>query len=342
MITAMVVAVVVGSAGCGVQVTDLPLPGTGVSGSSHRLRIEFANVLNLPARSKVLFNGTKAGVLRSVTIDSARATPVAVATVDISDDVVLPRSTRAALRQSTLLGDIYIALTSGSDTSGPPLRPGDTIALAQTTIAPAVEDLLGGIAALASGGTVQRISDIINRTNQVFGDDATRDRALATGRALIAGIADNQTPVAQTLDSLARIAQTVSAQGADLGNALTVGPENIGNALVAFVRLTRVLNILGPNLVSLGDLLVPRAQPLIDVVSTITPLVRTAVALDASAPSDLARLKALLDQRIIPLLRAPRVDIVDFSRPDGGLGEADSGAQIRAVAATLRMIGLMR
>ncbi|WP_238981357.1 MlaD family protein [Williamsia herbipolensis] len=331
------------SAACGIQVTDLPLPGTRVSGESRALKIEFSNVLNLPARSKVLLNGTKVGVLRSVGIGGTATSPVAVATVDIASDVDVPQGTRAALEQSTLLGDIYISLTPPASGGGVRLGNGATIPLSQTTVTPAVEDLLGGIAALANGGTLEKIQRTVDKANTAFPENkGERDKGIETSRELIARIVENSSSVGEILDSLGVLGRSVQAEGPGLGFALDVGPERIGGALVSFVGFAKVLTSLGFQLTSVTKLFGPRYQQLVGLIDTANPLVDLAVSLDASAPSDIARLDALVNDKILPLLASPSVNIVDITSPRGLSTPTASNDQIRTVASTLRMIGAMR
>lgn len=340
------VVAVLTTAACGVQVTDLPLPGTRVSGESHSLRIEFANVLNLPARSKVLLDGTKVGVLRGVSLGGTRTAPAAVATVDIEKKAVVPPGTRAALLQSTLLGDIYISLIppdGDQGRGGSGMADGATIPLSRTTVAPPVEELLGGVASLANGGTLEKLQATVDKANQAFpADIGERDDGIAVTRALVARIAESRGPVVQLLDSLAKIATTLDRRGPALSNSLTVGPDRIQGALSAFIGFANVLTTLGPNVKPIGDLLVPRQQSIFALLDVVDPLIATAVRLDATAPDDMRRLRSIIDDQVIPLLQSPSVNIVDF-----GVGTPMSlpsapASQVSAVAATLRMIGAMR
>jgi phospholipid/cholesterol/gamma-HCH transport system substrate-binding protein len=315
-----------------------------VSGASRELRIEFANVLNLPARSKVLMNGTKVGVLREVGIGGTPAAPVAVATVDLEASVVVPQGTRASLEQSTLLGDIYISLAPpvpGPD--GPRLGDGATIPVSRTTVTPAVEELLGGIASLANGGTLEKLQRTIDRANTAFPEDtAQRDKAIEVSRELVARLAQNQGPVGDLLDALAVIARSAQVRRDGLGLSLDVGPERIGGALVSFASFTKVLGSLGFELVPVDQLFTTRAQPLSTLIRTVDPLVDLAVELDSTLPTDLQRLGDLVNQRILPFLAAPRVNIVDMSSPRGLSTPTASSEELRTIAATLRMIGAMK
>lgn len=329
-------------AGCGVQPTDLPLPGTRVSGGSHALRVEFASVLNLPARSKVLYDGARVGVLRDVALAESGGRRIAVATLDIQDDVSLPAGTTAELTQATLLGDFYVALNSPETPTGRNLRDGDTIGLADTTVAPEVEQLLGGIAALANGGTVAQLQRVITNANDAFPADRTdRDTGIEVLRAVIARSGSDTESIRQIIDAVAGIANTLDTNGPRLGFSFDVGPQRVSGAVSAFLGLSNVLNALGPNVVPIGDLVIPRFATMKGLIDVIDPLVATAVRLDAGSPSDLERIRRLLADRIVPLLRDPSVDIVDVTRADGR-GAAERDVDTRTVAAVLRMIGAMR
>lgn len=341
--TAMIAALI---AGCAVTPTDLPLPGTRVSGASFALHVEFASVLNLPARSKVLYNGARVGVLRDVTVrdliperhDGKR---VAIATLDIARRVHLPAGTTAQLTQATLLGDFYIALAPPTTPrSGRDLTDGDTIGLADTTVSPQVEQLLGGIAALANGGTIATLQRVITNANKAFPADTTdRDTGIAVLRALIARSAGERASITAMIDSIASIAHTLAANAAALGFSFDVGPRRVSGAVSAFLGLSNVLNALGPNVVPIGDLVIPRYATLKGLIDVVDPLVATAVRLDSAAPQDMTRLQRLLDDRVVPWLRSPQIDIIDVTTPDGSPSPT---TDTTTIAAVLRMIGAMR
>jgi phospholipid/cholesterol/gamma-HCH transport system substrate-binding protein len=329
-------------AGCGVSPTDLPLPGTRVDGDSYSLDLEFGSVLNLPARSKVIYNGSRIGVLRGVDVAERDGTRVAIATVDISSEVSLPAGTTAELTQATLLGDFFISLSAPPTGSAGTLAPGAVIPLARTTVAPQVEELLGGIAALANGGTVATLQRVISNANNAFPDDtADRDVGIEVLRALIARSASQSRSVTGIIDSVASVAATLDANRTRLGFAFEFGPRRVSGAVSAFLGLSNVLNALGPNVDPIGNLILPRYATLQGLIGIIDPLVATAVRLDAQAPADMEKLDRLINDRMVAWLADPAIDIVDVTRPDGR-PSGQSGVDTRTVAAVLRMIGAMR
>ncbi len=102
----VLLAAVIVCAGCSFNPSNYVMPGTGVGGPTYRLHLEFSSLLSLPAGAEVRSNGAKVGSMRSITLTDEAA----VAHIDVSEDVELPRGTRAELRQTSMLGDIYIAL----------------------------------------------------------------------------------------------------------------------------------------------------------------------------------------------------------------------------------------
>lgn len=98
-----------GATGCSsldaLSVDALPVPGH-TYGDGYDIVAEFANVLNLPDRAKVVMDGTTVGEVSKVAV---AGTHVDV-TARIQEGVEVPSNTSAVLQQATVLGDIYLAL----------------------------------------------------------------------------------------------------------------------------------------------------------------------------------------------------------------------------------------
>lgn len=323
--------------------TDLPLPGTRVGGESYSLTIEFTSVLNLPARSKVLADGSKVGVLRSVGIEGNAGRPKAVATVDIEAGARLPVGTRAELTQATVMGDLYISLTRPREAqNAASLQDGDVIDLSRTEVTPQVEDLLAGIAALANGGTIEKLQRTVNDANKAFPDKVEeRDSGVRVLRAIVARFAGSQPSLGELIDGVASIAKTLDNDGPKLAFSLDVGPKRVTGAVSAFLGLTNVLGALGPNVVPIGELLVPRQETLFSLVRIVNPLVASMTRLDSTAPDDLAKLDKIINSQVSPLLKNPSVNIVDFTTTDGH-GASAGTDRTAATISVLRMIGAVR
>lgn len=159
------------------NVSALPQPGNSYR-DGYDIVIEFANVLNLPDRAKVVMDGTTIGVVAS--INPGRSDVEVTARIDRS--VHVPSDIRAVLQQSTVLGDIYVALdrAPAAAGSGIPLQRGGRIAVAQTTSPPQLEDTLANLANFTASGSIQRVQNAIIGINRVTPARTEQVRAIAT------------------------------------------------------------------------------------------------------------------------------------------------------------------
>ncbi|MEU2031138.1 MlaD family protein [Nocardia amamiensis] len=139
-------------------------------GDGYRVHVEFANALNLPGRAKVMANGVQVGDLANVRVVDPAATAAGhvIADIDIDRAVKLPTATTAQLRQNTLLGDVFIELTTPPNGFDKTIADGGTIPIVQTKPAVQVEDVMAGLATFVQGGAVQQFQDLVNRMNAVL------------------------------------------------------------------------------------------------------------------------------------------------------------------------------
>ena len=133
-------------------VYDLPLPGNKVSnGDSFEVSADFADALNVVPRSSVMVADVPVGQVESIT----RVGWHARVTMRIRKDVKLPDNAVAEIRQTSLLGEKFIALSppsgNGVESTGK-LGPHDVIPMARTGRNPEVEEVLGALSFLLSGG----------------------------------------------------------------------------------------------------------------------------------------------------------------------------------------------
>ena len=109
---------------------SLPLHAQG-----YRFSVEFDQATELASDAQVTIAGVKVGHVVSVTLDRRTGLNRAVLEIDNSY-VPRPAGTRAILRQKTLLGETYVALSAG-DPHGSKLRDGATLPRGQ--VAPTVQ-----------------------------------------------------------------------------------------------------------------------------------------------------------------------------------------------------------
>jgi phospholipid/cholesterol/gamma-HCH transport system substrate-binding protein len=175
-----------------VSVNALPQPGSR-GGDGYDIVVEFANVLNLPDRAKVVFDGTAVGVVTAVDLKREHVD----VTSQIDKGVVVPSHTRATLQQSTVLGDTYVALERPpAGNEAPSISPGGRIPLSQTTSPPQLEDTLANLANFAGSGAIQRAQDTIIGINHVT---PAKQQDL---RKMVSRVTTDLTDLANNLDTV--------------------------------------------------------------------------------------------------------------------------------------------
>ncbi|MQY25919.1 MlaD family protein [Nocardia aurantia] len=346
-VAALAVAVALTAAGCDVRPADITVPGTGVRGPTYHLRIEFADVLNLPEGAKVIADGVRVGQLTGVTVvdpgpDAAKGR--VVADVAIRRAVRLPVGTTAELRQETPLGDVHIALTTPDGAAGA-LAPDATIPLSDTTGSPPIEDILARLATFIGSGAITDIQDIVRTMNGVLPQDPA-DTARIAGT-----LGADLTDLAAHTDSIHALVgglRTTTEDGL-LGNApkfdelLTpYGVQHTTDAINTTITVIFVLTALGPLAPSLRWL-GPMLSALDDTTRAVVPMLFGASVFDTGSPSNLAKLTDLVANRLVPFVdRGPKVNLVGVGSGDTTAATPTSAEQTARVIDTLRMIGAVR
>lgn len=284
-------------AGCSLDPTRLPVPGAYVPIDKYTVKIEFSSVLNLPARAKVDLGGVQVGVLDRVQLVGTTA----VAYVDMNQDVKLPQNTRAELRQATVLGDIYIALLPAEIPSATHLHDGDTIPLRNTVPADNVEDILRSVSTLVSGGSLNTLEESVANFNKAFSKDpAELDRMRQKLAGMLRDLAANQDRLDEILAGTARVSNGLLADTGAFDRLINEGP----------VRLRAMTAVL-PGIVHLlvcaqdlgrygGQLFVPNTPDLLQMLSYLTPTVRTIASSDTTVPAMADKMVALIRDKLIP------------------------------------------
>ncbi|MFD0364245.1 MlaD family protein [Nocardia sp. GCM10030253] len=344
---AAVLAAAVLVSGCAFDPSSVPVPGASVSGPTYQIRIEFANALNLPKQAKVVANGAQIGTLSTVTVvdPSAQHAGRIDAIVEISESVALPTTTTAQLRQNTILGDIYIGLTTPPADFVETIAPGGTIPLRQTRPALQIEDLMAGMSTFIGGGALHSAQEIINRTNAVLpAQPAETARIFETLGRDAQDVADNLDSVERFLDAIQQDLTAVLDNREELDALLSErGARDIptfANSLVLTLGVVGALGIVGHAVAWLG----PFLQAGDAAAEAFVPMLLAANPLDLSAPSNLNRLVALLRDKVIPFVeRGPKVNLTRIgTEAAGAVNPVSTDDQVDQIVAALRMIGAVR
>lgn len=301
MIRRWLVAVLVSGAclvsGCSLDPARLPVPGAYVPIDKYTIKIEFSSVLNLPARAKVDLGGVQVGVLDRVQLVGSTA----VAYVEVNRSVKLPQNTRAELRQATVLGDIYIALLPAESPAPAALHDGDTIPLRNTVPADNIEDVLRSVSTLVAGGSLTTLEESVTNFNSAFSKDpAELDRMRQKLAGMLRDLAANQGTIDEILTSTERVSNGLLADTGAFDRLINEGP----------VRL-RAMSAVLPGIVQLlvcaqdlgrygGELLVPNTPDFLQMLSYITPTVRSIASADTTLPAMADKMVALIRDKLIP------------------------------------------
>lgn len=332
-----------GISGCAFDPSSVPVPGTTVSGPTYTIHIEFANVLNLPAKAKVIANGAQVGTVAGVrVVDSAHSGGrggYVVVDADISSKVQLPTATVAELRQNTVLGDIHLALTTPPGGFDSLLKDGGTIPQRQTHPPVQLEDTMAALAAFTQGGAINQLQDIINRFNAVLPQDPEETKRLAQNAAGNAvDLAANLDKVDSLLNGLGVNAQVLHDRADFLDHQLSQESVDtmagVTNSIKGVTQIFAVLGQLGQSLVWLG----PLAQAGDAATEAFVPLALSGKPLDLSVPSNLSALVTLLRDKLIPFVeQGPKVNITGVT-----VNSVPRDDQVTNILASLRMIGAVR
>lgn len=209
---------------------DLPLPGgKAVSeGDAIEITAEFTDALNVVPRTAVMVDDVPVGQVT----ETDRVGWHARITMLVRDDLDLPANTVAEIRQTSLLGEKYVALLPPEEGAEGSLGEGDNIPLSQTGRNPEVEEVLGALSFVLSGGGVEQLRTISVEINKML-DGRTDDAR---------GALRNITRLVGTLDDQKQSILTAMEQVDKLAATLNRERESVGAAIDAMGPAVRVLN----------------------------------------------------------------------------------------------------
>jgi phospholipid/cholesterol/gamma-HCH transport system substrate-binding protein len=305
----------IGAIICGLAVTScaslninaIPVPGNSYQGG-YDIVAEFANVLNLPDKAKVVMDGTTVGVVTKVSIASSEV----YVTARIDRDVVVPSDIHALLQQATVLGDIYVALEQGQDTGsgGPPLGPGGRIPLAQTTSPPQLEDTIAHLANFIGSGSIQRAQNTLIGINRVTPAKDEVRRVVSQVTTDLKDLSNNIDNVDLLINGLYETSTVLAARTPAL--SLLLSPAG-----VAGLRRDIILaNIFGTLLPSIGTIynggywLTPLITSLGNALKAIQG---SKQAVEAEYPA----YRKFITDYFLPQDKYPAINITSILGPDG-------------------------
>lgn len=228
---------------------DLPLPGKVVgSGDGYQVTADFADVVSVVPRTVVMANDVPVGQVDSV----ERVGWHARVTMTIRKDIVLPAKATADVRQTSLLGEKYIQLAPAHGATvarDGRLADGAHIPLKRTTRNPEVEEILGALSMLLSGGGVGQLKTITAELNKMM-DGRQGDLRQALGRIddLVDTLDGQKQDIVNAMSAINRLTATLNREKRTIGAALdSFGPalEVLNDQHRALMTMLRSLDRLG-------------------------------------------------------------------------------------------------
>lgn len=289
------VAIIAGAAlvaGCGGPTfSSLPLPGSGVSGSTIQVSATFAEALNLAQGAAVRINGVDSGRVQDVTTKDFRA----VVTMKIRKNAKLRQDATARLRYTTPLGELFVDVTNPA--AGSLVTDGGSFGLKQTSTAPTVEDALSSASLLINGGGLNQLQTITTEANKALGghEHALRD-LLAKGSNLLTQINGSSAQIDHALRSLDSASRVLQQRKAIIHKALIDVRPAAATLRANTANLTALLTSLNRFAGTANTTVNATRAQIITLIHDAGPVLQEMVSVRPVFP---ATLKALLHLRTI-------------------------------------------
>ncbi len=205
-------------------VSTLPLPGGVDTGSdAYDVKMVFENVLDLVPQSQCRVNDVPVGMVTKIDLQSWRA----VVTCRLRGSVDLPANAVAAVSQTSLLGEKYVALSApqGRTPEGK-LVQGAEIPLDRTSRGTEVEEVLSAMSMLVTGGGLEQISTINHELNAALQGHTVQLRDLLSRLNTFVGTLDQQKgQIVNTIDKVDKLSATLARHNKTIADAIdSTGP----------------------------------------------------------------------------------------------------------------------
>jgi len=227
---------------CGYRgAASLPLPG-GVGKDGYAVSMVFDDVTNLVPQETCRAGDVVVGSVESISLrDDLKAEVVC----RVKSDVRLPANAVPTLRETSLLGERFVALDppAGQRPSGV-LSPGASLDSTNAHVVPDVEVVLGALSQLLNGGGLGNVETISRELSTALSDADLGDTTRTVHR-LVATLDDHRDDIVRALDGLDRLATELQKQRGVIGSALDSIPAGLEVLDEERPRLVRTLVELG-------------------------------------------------------------------------------------------------
>ncbi|MCW7944571.1 mammalian cell entry protein [Streptomyces hygroscopicus] len=227
---------------------DVPLPGgAAADGRAYHVTVEFRDVLDLVPQSAVKVNDVTVGAVEKVELDGWHAR----VRLRVADSVRLPANAVADLRQTSMLGEKYVALSAppGSAPVGR-LHDGDVIPLSRSGRNPEIEEVLSALSALLNGGGVAQLKTITVELNKALeGRENRVDSLLKELDTFLGGLDEQRAQIVRALEGIDRLSRRLGKEKTTIAQAV----DSIPPALKVLADQRRDLTKMLTALSKLGE-----------------------------------------------------------------------------------------
>lgn len=202
---------------------DVGLPGGAADdGNAYRVTVEFRDVLDLVPQSAVKVNNVTVGAVEKVELAGWHAR----VRLRVDGKVKLPANAIAELRQTSMLGEKYVALSAPVD-SAPAGRLGDgaRIPLSRSGRNPEIEEVLSALSALLNGGGVAQLKTVTTELNKALAGRENRVKSLLSELdTFIGGLDGQRKEIVRALEGIDRLSARLAREKKTIAAAVDTMP----------------------------------------------------------------------------------------------------------------------
>ncbi|MGU3498642.1 MlaD family protein [Mycobacterium sp. C31M] len=289
------------------NVDSVPLPGHSYT-DGYDIVAEFANVLNLPDRAKVVMDGTRVGEVGKVT---EAGTHVDV-TARIQPGVEIPSNVTAVLQQATVLGDIYVALEPPAEGTplASPLPADGRIPVAQTISPPQLEDTIANLANFVGSGSIQRAQNTLVGLNRITPPKEEVRRVVTQVTTDLDDLSNNLDTVDILINSIEQTSTVASTYTPNMSFWFT--PQGVD----AFERSTSIAREVGNLLPSIGSIY-SRGYWLVPMFSSLADAMGAVRGAKHVVEGEYPQWRRFINEFYLPQEKHPAINITSIVGPDG-------------------------
>ncbi|MDP3892926.1 MCE family protein [Nocardioides sp.] len=187
-------------------------------GAGEQYRAVFSSATMLKKGDDVRIAGVSVGEVKKVEHHNRSQ---ALVTFRAKADVPLTTASRAEIRFMNLVGDRYLALEQGTDPQAPPLEPGATLPVEQTSPSLDLTALFNGFQPLFSALQPDQVNELsLNLVQVLQGEGGTVASLLSSTASLTNSLADRDQLIGEVITNLSQTLDTVNDRHGQLGELI--------------------------------------------------------------------------------------------------------------------------